>query len=34
MDDEFVCPICGYPFDGIDCDNCGFDAFAYDANWD
>lgn len=28
------CPNCSKPFDGIECDNCDFDAYAYDPNWD
>lgn len=28
------CPNCSKPFDGIECNNCGFDAYAHDSNWD
>ena len=30
-----TCPNCGsHNFDGLDCEDCGFDATAYDINWD
>ena len=31
---DCVCPNCDKPFDGIECDECGFDAYSFDQNYD
>lgn len=33
MDKIHKCPNCGEPFDGIECDECGFDV-GFDPLWD
>lgn len=32
--DLLRCPNCNTIFDGIECNNCGFDAYCFDPNWD
>lgn len=29
-----ICPNCDNPFDGIECEFCGFDAYCYDPDYD
>ena len=30
----YTCPNCGEPWDGIECDNCGFDICSFDPYYD
>lgn len=29
-----ICPNCGSNFNGIECEECDFDAYCFDPNWD